>query len=333
MAVGYGLLQTIRQTEPRSALEYRDAAQDRRLRQNATNLNMQRSQEDMAAMRRQRAVSILNGLRQVVDPERKRELYARLAPVAKQVDPSLDLPDQLDDDYLWALAAGTISPEKQATMEATAAAQEQTIQDRNERAADKAEVAHEKFVNTQTEKMGKQFDSSGVSELLSAVENANRQLAPFTKEGADVPGFGPMAGMLPDFAVSQEGKDLRQAYASVRNSILKARSGGAVTDGEADRLLQELGEGTGMPDAQVITGMANVTGFLRDRIANIQAGYTPEAVQTYQDRGGTVRLERLGTPKAGPAGFIPVEQRVKDQVYDTPKGRMTWTGTGWLPAN
>lgn len=40
---------------------------------------------------------------------------------------------------------------------------------------------------------------------------------------------------------------------------------------------------------------------------------------------------RLGVPTPDPAQQPPA-QRVRGQVYDTPRGPMTWTGTGWVPA-
>jgi hypothetical protein len=42
-------------------------------------------------------------------------------------------------------------------------------------------------------------------------------------------------------------------------------------------------------------------------------------------------------PKAGegaPSSAVPsMGERVAGQIYNTPKGPMKWTGTGWLPAN
>lgn len=39
-----------------------------------------------------------------------------------------------------------------------------------------------------------------------------------------------------------------------------------------------------------------------------------------------------GAPGSTAAKIPPLEQRKPGQVFDTPKGRMTWTGTGWVPA-
>lgn len=301
MAFSPYLLQSM---APKPAQQFADEAVDAEQKRTAGALQLQNAQQDAATKRRLLGVSLLNGLQNEQDPSKQAALYSRLRPMALQIDPTLELPEQYDGAFVNALSAGTVTPEKQAELDISrekandADVYKQFLMDQKTQAA---EDRKEKNLNTETERLSKQFESGGLSDLTSAVENANTLLAPYlNQEGTDVPGFGEVAGMLPDLAVSQEGKDLRQAYSSVRNSILKARSGGAVTDGEAARLLQELGEGTGMPDNQVVKGMSNVTTFLRDRIANIQAGYSPEAVQTYEQRGGTVKQDRLKAPGKQP---------------------------------
>ena len=36
--------------------------------------------------------------------------------------------------------------------------------------------------------------------------------------------------------------------------------------------------------------------------------------------------------QAAPAGVPPPQQRTQGRVYETPRGPMKWTGTGWVPA-
>jgi hypothetical protein len=123
--------------------------------------------------------------------------------------------------------------------------------------------------------------------------------------GKDIEGFGAAGGStLPDILTSTKGVDNRQAVAGLRNAILKARSGGAVTDGEADRMLQELGTGLGRNDENLRVGIANVTQMLQEKLLNVGAGYSPSVRKLYEDNGGTVtpaRLEKfLKSPKQKP---------------------------------
>jgi hypothetical protein len=54
------------------------------------------------------------------------------------------------------------------------------------------------------------------------------------------------------------------------------------------------------------------------------------SIRARQDVMNYVKTKRISglKPTIPPAG-----ERVKDQVYQTPRGPMKWTGTGWLPAN
>lgn len=124
MALSYGLLNSLRAARPTSIGEYASEARDKRMKaaefeQNSrlNDMKMQDAQETMTSNRRSRAISVLNGLSGVQDPERRRELYGTLKSVATRLDPSLELPDEYDEGLVGALATGTISPEKQAELD------------------------------------------------------------------------------------------------------------------------------------------------------------------------------------------------------------------------
>jgi hypothetical protein len=53
-----------------------------------------------------------------------------------------------------------------------------------------------------------------------------------------------------------------------------------------------------------------------------------------EPKGGVPAAPPAGQagPMITPQGIPPAAQRQQGQVYDTPKGKMTWTGTGWVPA-
>lgn len=142
---------------------------------------------------------------------------------------------------------------------------------------------NEKLIERDVQKLSKAFDKSGIVELVDSLEtitsiiNANPQ---------DIPGTGQTA-VIPGFALSREGQQLRQSIGTLRNSILKARSGGAVTPSEARRLLEELGTGIGKTDAQLRIGIQNVINTFQNKIRNIQGGFRPEAVNILADRSGS----------------------------------------------
>ena len=123
-------------------------------------------------------------------------------------------------------------------------------------------------------------------------------------EGEDIPGFGGTA-FLPDIAISREGQNIRQEIATIRNSILKARSGGAVTPSEAGRMLEELGTGVGRTDAQMRRGIKNARKVLETRLKSTFAGFSKEAVEEFGGRGGFT-LDQFISPagKTSPKGDL-----------------------------
>lgn len=148
----------------------------------------------------------------------------------------------------------------------------------------------ENKTKAEAERYSKALESTGLTELVGAAERANNAI-PAT---GDIPGFGAYgAGSVPDFMTSQAGVDTRQQIAGLKNAILKARSGGAVTPGEADRMMTELGSGLGRSDDNLRTGISNVTQMLQERLTNAGGGYSPEAKKMYLDNGGTISTDRL----------------------------------------
>ena len=87
-------------------------------------------------------------------------------------------------------------------------------------------------------------------------------------------------------------------------------------------------------------------GFLQNRISLNNQSLAAGTITT--DRRGTITdmndimqqaLSMMGNAPVGqqnahqqPQNIPPAEQRTKGRVYNTPKGPMQWTGTGWLPS-
>jgi hypothetical protein len=136
------------------------------------------------------------------------------------------------------------------------------------------------------------LQKTNIPSAVATIENVERLLP---KTG-DIPGYGRVAGMLPDFAVSKEGEDLRQAVSSLFNIELKDRSGAAVTDQELNRLRKEFGEGSWKSDDQLRKGIEQYKNRLREVIRNIEAGFDPQAKQVYQERGGRDFGKAIGEP-------------------------------------
>jgi hypothetical protein len=152
----------------------------------------------------------------------------------------------------------------------------------------------DKEVQSGAERYSKTVDSNGLADLMLAAERAGNA----TSGDGDIAGYGEFVGGMPDWAISQAGKDTRQEISSLQNAILKARSGGAVTPAEADRFMTEIGAGFGRGDSNVRQGIANLRAALEEKVKNAQAGFAPEAIEKYKAGGGTIVAGRL-QPNAG----------------------------------
>ena len=193
-------------------------------------------------------------------------------------------------------------------------------QARQDMAKERAQTRAEQKAERGAEKYSTMLENSGLAEVSQMLKNVNDILP---QEG-DIPGFGYGSGIQPDLLTSKEGVDMRQAVAGLRNSILKARSGGAVTPQEAERFLQELGEGTFKSDDQLRTGVKNVTQALQNRIANVAAGVPKESLDIYAERGGKILPSSVAPQGGGSAGKPP--QGVSQIEWDnmTPEERALW---------
>jgi hypothetical protein len=172
------------------------------------------------------------------------------------------------------------------------------------------DTAKQNKLDSQTERYSKTLESTGLSDLTAAAERANQAVA----GDGDIAGYGEMVGALPDWMVSGKGVDTRQEIANLQNAILKARSGGAVTPSEANRFMSELGAGFGRGDSNLRKGIANITASLQEKINNSRAGFSPEAVNQYEDRGGNVTKDRLSKFLPTANGQMQTKSGIKYKV-------------------
>jgi len=177
----------------------------------------------------------------------------------------------------------------QATRSDRATAQTNALEDRKlrrEEIAGQRDRTHEFRAHDKLDRNAREYSEvlarSGIPSAVGQVE----QVYSLLPEKGDVPGYGQVAGMLPDAITSQKGEDLRQAVTTLFNIELKDRSGAAVTDQELNRLKKEFGQGTWKSGDQLRKGVAQYEARLKDVIRNIEGGADPAARNEYQARGG-----------------------------------------------
>lgn len=154
-----------------------------------------------------------------------------------------------------------------------------------------------------TAELSNRIEKSGLADLDPVIANINKNIP---SEG-DISGFG-LTAALPDILVSKSGTDARQAVGGLRNIVLKARSGGAVTPSEADRMLEELGAGTGRTDEQLRVGITNVVNQLAAKKQAILGGYRGDIKEAFKGQGGNTSV-----PSASFSGGLPPEKQKRLQ--------------------
>jgi hypothetical protein len=101
----------------------------------------------------------------------------------------------------------------------------------------------------------------------------------------DLPGVSlPMVGRVT--AYDQGARELDTAMSRVFNVELKDRSGAAVTTPELERLKIEFGSGKFNSEAEKLGALKEYKRLAGIAMRNVEAGYSPRAVQTYGQRGG-----------------------------------------------
>jgi hypothetical protein len=103
---------------------------------------------------------------------------------------------------------------------------------------------------------------------------------PVDLPGVNVPGLGRIS------AYSSKAKQLDAALQKAYNVTLKERSGAAVVNAEFDRFQKEFSEGKLNTEAEKLFALKRFKNALKMEWTNREAGFKPEDVETYGQRGG-----------------------------------------------
>ena len=128
--------------------------------------------------------------------------------------------------------------------------------------------------------LSKRLEKAQIPDLRAGVSAIDEELAPYIQAGGELPGIGYLSNVGPAF--TKDGRRMQARVAKIRNMILKARSGGAVTPSEADRLLQEFALGAFNSDEEFLASWADFKDSLAQGERNIYAGYDPIIVDQYE---------------------------------------------------
>lgn len=171
------------------------------------------------------------------------------------------------------------------------------------------EIRKNEKLNKKVEDLSAKLEKTGLSELPTVLERVNETIG-IEKEG-EVPGFG-ITAFAPDLIISQAGKDARQAVATLQNMILKARSGAAVTENEAKRMLNEIGVGVTRTDKQLRQGIKNTVNVLKSKFQNTLSAYDEDVRNEFKLRGGRIDFPQFG--KTSGSGLTKDEEKELEEL-------------------
>jgi len=140
-------------------------------------------------------------------------------------------------------------------------------------------------------------DVAGVQDMTNALDEIETtlggKLEEFTTEGGlkkggkdvDLPGVS-VPGIGRVSAYSDKAQQLQGAASKVFNTVLKDRSGAAVSNTELERLKTEFGEGKYNTEAQMVGALQRYKRAVNTELKNREAAYRPEVVEKYTEQGG-----------------------------------------------
>lgn len=160
----------------------------------------------------------------------------------------------------------------------------------------------EKFIETQANKIPAALkDFVELDNKFKAVDDVlgkyGTSLDTYTKNvdlpGVSVPGIGRVE-------IGEEAANLRSAMQNILNQEIKDLSGAAVSNTEMKRIQKGFAQGSFNTEEQMIKAMQDYKKAVATALKNAKAGFVPEAVNRFTERGGSIpNLESKNV--AGPA--------------------------------
>lgn len=189
-----------------------------------------------------------------------------------------------------------------------------------------ASAARKETAKAKEVQMRERQDEKDMQELqkrtdgVAAMGDDLRTVNSFIEKGGDLPGVGPIAGRLPELLVSSEGVHLRQSASRLVQAVIYAKSGKAITEQEAKRVMDANGMGTGASEDAFIQGMQALAREARATMGNKQAPFA-HVVPEYRARGG-VTAEDMPGPATRPTGeTVEMEDGSVWEVMENGKAR------------
>ena len=144
--------------------------------------------------------------------------------------------------------------------------------------------------------LGSDLETSGLNEAAALQTQIESIFEPFKKQledpsggVPDIPGVGRFSSILPAELSSKIQIKNRNFIENYRNTLLKTRSGGAVTPEEAQRLYDELGK----DEYAIYRAVTTIGNAVKERQNFIFSSYSPQVQKTYRQRLQELNAEQI----------------------------------------
>lgn len=148
---------------------------------------------------------------------------------------------------------------------------------------------------------------SDASDFATNIGDAEDVLSRY-KDGS-VPGVGPVRGHVPDFAVSPDGRKLRQALGQALAAYRHEVTGSGMSNQERQELNSISGLAQTGTDAQIRQAVDRLKHLQQARLTRTYAGFSPEAVQTYTQRNPSLAVQQQQSGPTGESAPLPAGAR------------------------
>jgi hypothetical protein len=154
---------------------------------------------------------------------------------------------------------------------------------------------------------GFETDTQRLGEDLKFLGPINRDLALLKQHATskDQPGVGPIAGRLPDWAISKEGVGFRQSAGRVMNAIIYMTTGKQINEAETARQLEARGLGPKSAAQAYQVGIPELEKELKLAYRTFKAKYEPRVVEEFRGRGGLNDMASLEDGEPAPTAAAP----------------------------
>jgi hypothetical protein len=163
-------------------------------------------------------------------------------------------------------------------------------------------------------KLSSDISKSGLPRLTTSIKELETQLGMTLEEAlalntdkdetndVNIPGYGRLGSLAPDWAVGETQRAFRQGVQAVLNPDISKQYGATQSAGEIERYQKQIGGGNFEDQNAVLRGLAAIKTAAQSDLNAIQAGYDPKLVEKYQGRKGVSMDSSEKEVSQGPYG-------------------------------